>query len=425
MSHYTNELCRWLDGGCSPYHTVALAQEELLRAGFEKLPMGEGFPVKKGGRYFVESGTFLAAFTVGSRAERFRIAAAHTDWPCLRIKPRPEQLSGGCCKLSVEPYGGAILNTWMDRPLSLAGVVLLRSEDPMEPEKRLIRWDEPLLTVPNLAIHLNREVNKGVTTRPNVDMLPLCRTVEEGFRKEGYLLEQMAKKLSVAREDILSFELYVYCAEKAQLLGFEKDLLSAPRLDNITSCHACIDGLIRGGGEEIQVAVLYDHEEIGSNTRRGGDSSTLTVLLEKLALALGMDRRQFLDGCLKGMLLSCDGAHGLHPNHPEFADSSCAPMLNRGVVLKRSPRYSSEAETCGVIAALCSAHGIPLQEYMNRADLPGGGTVGSMASALLAMPAADVGVAMLAMHSARELMGARDQEALCRLCQVFFGGKGA
>ena len=181
-----------------------------------------------------------------------------------------------------------------------------------------------------------------------------------------------------------------------------------------------MDGLCKASGHGINVAVLYDNEEIGSNTRHGADSQTLSVLLEKLAIALGMDRTAFLNACVNGMLLSCDVAHAQHPNHGEFADTSCAPVMNGGVALKRSPRYSSDAETCAVIAGLCEKHGIPLQVYMNRADLPGGSTVGSMASALLAMPAADIGVPILAMHSARELMGVRDQEAICRLCEAFF-----
>lgn len=420
MMKTVDALRRWLDGGVSPYHTVQMAAQSLQEAGFTALELGGAFPVVRGGSYYVQNGTFLAAFRVGAQARRFRIAASHTDWPCLRIKPQPEQVAGGCCKLSVEPYGGAILNTWLDRPLSLAGMVLLRGAEPMQPERRLVSWDRPVLTIPNLAIHLNREVNKGVPTRANVDMLPLCRTVERQWSADGYLLRQVAERLAVKVEDILSYELYVYCAQPAQLLGFEQDMLASPRLDNITSVHACLDGLLRGCGDEIQVAVLYDNEEIGSNTRRGGDSSTLTVVLEKIALALGMDRAAFLDACVNGMLLSCDAAHAAHPNHMEYADGPNAPLLNGGVVLKRSPRYASETETCAVVTDLCRRNEIPLQSYMNRADLPGGGTVGAAAASLLAMPAADVGVPMLAMHSACELMGARDQKALCDLCAAFF-----
>lgn len=420
MSDYNTALCRWLDGGVSPYHTVRQAADFLAEQGFSALSLGSSFEIKRGGRYYVESGTFLAAFTVGAEANYFRIAASHTDWPCLRIKPVPELFAGGCCKLSVESYGGGIFSSWLDRPLSLAGVVMLRGAKPTQPESRLIAWDEPVLTIPNLAIHMNREVNKGVPIKANVDMLPLCRTVHDGFFRDGFLLNKIAEKLDVEKADILSFELYVYCAEKAQLLGFEKDFLSSPRLDNLTSVHATLDGLVRASGKGINMAVLFDNEEIGSNTRRGGDSSTLTVIMEKIALALGMSRAAFLDACVNGMLLSCDAAHAAHPNHMEFADGAHAPILNRGVALKRSPRYSSVTETCAVITALCRESDIPLQTYMNRADLPGGGTVGSMASSILAMPAADVGVPILAMHSAREMMGAKDHEAFCRLCEAFF-----
>lgn len=251
-------------------------------------------------------------------------------------------------------------------------------------------------------------------------MLPICRTVQGEFEKNGYLVRQLAKRLQVQPEDVLSFELCAYCCAEPTLLGFEKDILSSPRLDNLSSVHACLQGLADAQGDGINVAVLYDNEEIGSNTRRGADSSTLTVILEKLALSLGLDRTALLDACLNGMLLSCDAAHAMHPNHPEYADFSCAPVLGGGVALKRSPRYSSDAETCAVIQGLCDANQIPLQIYMNRADLPGGSTVGSMASSLLAMPAADIGVPILAMHSACETMGAADQDAFVRLCTAFF-----
>ena len=420
MSDYNTQLCQFLDGGVSPYHTVAQAEEYLSHHGFTALELGGAFDVKKGGKYFVASGTFLAAFTVGSEANYFRIAASHTDWPCLRVKPMPELLAGGCCKLSVESYGGGIFSTWMDRPLSLAGIAMVEGDSPSRPLSRLVHWDEALLTVPNLAIHLNREVNKGVPIKANVDMLPICRAVQDGFCKDGYLLKKLSEKLQVKQEDILSFELYVYCAEKAQRIGFENDFLSSPRLDNLTSVHATLDGLVKATGRGINMAVLFDNEEIGSNTRRGGDSNTLSVIMEKIALCLGMSRAEFLDACVNGLLLSCDAAHAAHPNHMEFADGAHTPILNRGVALKRSPRYSSVTETCAIITALCQARDIPLQTYMNRADLPGGGTVGSMASSILAMPAADVGVPILAMHSARELMGAKDQEAFCRLCEAFF-----
>jgi aspartyl aminopeptidase len=420
MSSYISELMQFLNAGVSPYHTIAQSAAYLESFGFTELPLAGDFSqVKRGGKYYVRDGSFLAGFTVGQE-NALRIAASHTDWPCMRIKPRPELSAGGCLKLSVESYGGGIFSSWMDRPLSLAGPVLLRTEDSMKPELRLLSWDEPLMTIPNLAIHMNREVNKGVTVKANVDMLPICRSMEEGFNKDGYLLSKVAEKLEVKVEDILSFELYVYCMAKAELVGFEKDFLSAPRLDNLSSAHANLWGLTRAEGKGINFAVLFDNEEIGSNTRRGGDSQTLNFILEKLFAALGLSHCDFLNACMSGMMLSCDAAHAAHPNHMEFADGPHAPMLNRGLALKRSPRYSSVVETCAVVQGLCDRDSIPLQVYMNRADLPGGGTLGSMASSLLSMPSADIGVPLLAMHSACELMGAKDHEGFCRLCRSFY-----
>ena len=318
---YTAEMTAWLDGGKSPWHTVEQAKSVLCAEGFEELGLTEPFHAAVGGKYFVESGTFLAAVTVGD-GDFIRVAAAHTDWPCLRIKPRPELVNGSkLCRLSVEPYGGAILNTWLDRPLGLAGAVMLRGDSPMRPVRRLVSWDEGVLVIPNVAIHMNREVNKGVAVRPNVDMLPICRAAEAGWEKDGYLLGLLAKKLKVEKEDLLSFELCAYCRQKAEIAGFEGDLLVSPRLDNLSSVHAVLRGLLDAGkaAKGINVAVLYDNEEIGSNTRRGADSATLNVILEKLALALGHDRAWLLDAQGRGMLLSCDAAHAVHPNHPEYA----------------------------------------------------------------------------------------------------------
>ncbi len=422
MSEYTSELLRWLDGGRSPYHTVEMAAAYLAGNGFTALKLAEPFALERGGRYYIENGSFLAAFTVGGR-NVFRVAAAHTDWPCMRIKPNPESVSGGCCRLSVEPYGGAILSSWMDRPLGLAGTVFLRAESPLRPERRLIAWDDPLLVIPNLAIHMNRDINNGKAYKANIDMLPLCRTVQGAWEKDGYLVSRLAERLGVDARDILSFELCAYCYEPAAVVGFERDMLSSARLDNLCSVHACLRGLLDAGGDGINVSVLYDNEEIGSNTRRGADSSTLSHILEKIALSLGLDRAGLIDACLSGMLLSCDAAHAAHPNHMEYADPANAPTLGAGVALKLSPRYSTDGETAAAIRALCRENNIPLQSYMNRADLPGGSTVGSMASALFAMPAADIGVPILAMHSAKELMGCSDHDAFVRLVTAFFSAE--
>ena len=416
------ELLSFIDGNPTAYHTTASVRNILLKEGFSELLESRRWQLEPGGSYFVcRNGSSILAFRMGEQLENysFNVAAAHTDSPCFRIKENAEiHMGRKYTKLNTEGYGGMICSTWMDRPLSVAGRVLIKENNAIT--SRLLTLDRDLLMIPSVAIHMNREVNKGVPYKANVDMLPICRTVQGEFEKNGYLVRQLAKRLQVQPEDVLSFELCAYCCAEPTLLGFEKDLLSSPRLDNLSSVHACLQGLVDAQGDGINVAVLYDNEEIGSNTRRGADSSTLTVILEKLALSLGLDRTALLDACLNGMLLSCDAAHAMHPNHPEYADYSCAPVLGGGVALKRSPRYSSDAETCAVIQGLCDANQIPLQIYMNRADLPGGSTVGSMASSLLAMPAADIGVPILAMHSACETMGAADQDAFVQLCTAFF-----
>lgn len=421
------EFFSFLNRSVSPAHAVAVCEDYLSNHGFARLDMAQPWKLEWGKQYYTPFfGTSLIAFTVGERfsaADGFRIAAAHTDWPCLRVKPHPEQVSGGCCKLNVEPYGGAIFSTWLDRPLSLAGQICLKTDNPMRPALRLFSFDRPVLTIPNLAIHMNREVNKGVALKANVDMLPLCRTVEQAWEKDNYLLKCLADALKCDVTDILSYDLCVYNAEPATLVGLEQDMISAPRLDNITSVYACMHGLTHSSRSAgVNVAVIYDNEEVGSNTKQGADSAMLTNVLEKISLSLGLQRSAYLDAMMNGMLLSCDVAHAAHPNHMELSDASCQPYMNRGLVLKMNfnQAYPTDATGTAIVQGLCRANDIPCQQFMNRSDLRGGSTIGAMASARMTMRTVDVGVPILAMHSARELMGANDEAALCRLTTAFY-----
>lgn len=416
------DFLTFLDQCVSPAHTVKSSRDYLLRHGFTELSAAEEWSLRVGGKYVVPFfDTSLLAFTVGEEFS-FRLAAAHTDWPCLRVKPAPEQVSGGVCRLNIEPYGGAIYSTWLDRPLSLAGLVSVRTENPMQPQIRTVNFSKPLLTIPNLAIHMNREVNKGVALKANVDLLPLCRTVQEGWEKDGYLVGKLAQELGVDEKDILAFDLCVYNTDPAQLVGFEEDFISAPRLDNVTSVYACLTGLCQAQGRGINAAVLYDNEEVGSNTKQGADSAMLTTLLEKISLCLQKSRTEYLNALMQGTLLSCDVAHAAHPNHMELSDPGCRSLLGRGVTLKLNfnQSYPTDAAGTAIVEGLCRSHDIPYQRFMNRADLRGGSTIGAMASARMTMRTVDVGVPMLAMHSARELMAACDEAALCKLTQAFF-----
>ena len=427
MKNELNGLISLLNRSTSPARTVMEA-EAILRdgEGFTELPESGAWKLEKGGKYFVNIfGKLLIVFTVGEEYEPgdgFRLAASHIDWPCYYIKPDPEQTAGGCLKLSVEPYGGMIHSTWLDRPLSASGVVTLKSDNVLEPERRRVDFGRPILTIPSLAIHLNREVNKGVAYNPNKDMLPICATIEKEFNKDGYFLKKLAEEVGAAPEDILSYDLCLYNAEEPVLCGFDEDILTSPRLDNITSTYAVLYGITNCTRKRgVTAAILFDNEEVGSGTKQGADSATLGLILEKISLALGASRSEYIDSLTGGFMLSCDVAHAKHPNHADMADGSSASEMNKGVSLKMNyeQRYSTEAGGIGIIEGICKKYDIPFQRYMNRPDLRGGGTLGSYAASQLGMSTADVGVPMLAMHSARETMGAKDQDALNRLVQCY------
>lgn len=420
-------LTEYLARAVSPYHCIEVSSGVLENAGFSPLPLSGPWQIEKGGRYYVNChGTMLAAFTVGEKfspASGIRLAAAHTDWPCLYVKADSEQTAGGCLKLSVEPYGGIIFSTWMDRPLSLAGAVTVKTDDPLRPALRLVDFKDPVCTIPNLAIHMNRDVNKGIALSPAKDMLPLCMSVAENFEKKGFLQNRLAKLLGIAPDDILCFDLLLYNAEAPAFIGFDKSLLSAPRLDNLTSAYACLKGITEADrADGINCIALFDNEEVGSRTKSGADSGTLPMLLEKLTAALGMKRTEYLDALADGFLLSCDVAHALHPNYTEKYDSAQTSCLNRGVSLKLnySQKYATQCGGVGAILSLAKSKDIPCRMFMNKPDAPGGSTLGAFPASALSMPSADIGVPILAMHSARELMGVKDQDAINDLVTAFF-----
>lgn len=427
MTNDINGLISLLKASVSPYHAAENAIKLLDSESFTALEQSKPWVLEKGRNYYIKCfGTMLIAFHIGSDykpGDDFRLAASHTDWPCYYIKPNPEQTAGGCLKLSVEPYGGMIHNTWLDRPLSVAGVVTLKTDYVLSPERRLVNFTRPILTIPNLAIHMNSKVNSGVELNPNKDMLPICATIEKEFNKDGYFVKKLAELMEAEVEDILSYDLCLYNTEQPELVGFNEDILTSPRLDNLTSTYAILCGITacrRTHG--VSAAVLFDNEEVGSGTKQGADSATLGMMLEKIATSLGATRSEYIDSLTSGFLLSCDVAHAKHPNHAELSDNSCNAVMNMGVTLKMnySQRYATEAVGIGIIEGLCKKYDIPYQRFMNRPDLRGGGTLGSYAASQLGMSAADIGVPMLAMHSCRETMGAKDQLSMNDLVTRFF-----
>ena len=427
----TEILFDLLKKGVSPVHAVAACEERLLNAGFEKINYEDRWELKKDGKYYLNHhDTTLFAFTLPEEFQTenntpaIRIAAAHTDFPCLRIKPSADIKTNSYAQVNVEVYGGAILNTWLDRPLGIAGRVAVRSKNPFSPEIKNFVSEKNLLTIPNLAIHMNRDVNKGVELNKQVDMLPVMGLFADG-EEADYFLNFLAEELQVKKEDILDFELTVYCKEQPEFIGVREEFISGPRLDNLTSCAALISAIIDAKREDgMNVIALFDHEEIGSRSKQGAGSILLHDMLSRILENAGWGEvaQQMM---YQSMILSVDVAHGLHPNQAGKMDVTNKPVLGGGFCIKEasSQSYATDCEAIGAIMQICDERGIPYQKFVNRSDMPGGGTLGSIASALLPVKTVDVGIPLLAMHSARELMGTKDQQALKNLTEAFFSVK--
>lgn len=422
------DLLDFVKVATTPYHAVEESIKRLKTAGFLELKISKPWELQVGGSYYINAyGTSLFAFTVGKcweEGQNLRIAAAHTDHPGFRIKPHSEMISGEYLKLDTEMYGGPILNTWLDRPLSAAGRIALRSKDPFHPELRIIDMKKPILTIPNMAIHINREVNKGFELNNQIDMIPLFAMKKGKEEDKQFLLHFLSDYLQVKPEEILDYDLYVYAAEEGCLLGMEEEFISCPRLDNLTSVYALLKGIIEGRREEgINLIALYDNEEIGSVSKQGADSSLLNMLIKKIYSNLGSQVGNNLCNIVDdSMLLSVDVAQGLHPNHPEKYDPNNQAFLNEGFAIKidSNQKYTFDTEAVAIVQQICEGNEIKYQKYVNRSDMPGGRTLGPIISSWLPIKTVDIGIPLLAMHSARETMGVKDQNYLENFIYKFF-----
>ena len=420
----TQILFDLLEKGVSPTHAVSACQERLEKAGFEQLDYGKVWNLQMGKKYFVNHyDTTLFAFTLpnvwGEKEPAVRIAAAHTDFPCLRIKPACDMKNNGYAQINIEVYGGAILNTWLDRPLGVAGRVAVRSEDVFHPEVRHF-ISKKNITIPNLAIHMNREVNKGVELNKQTELLPIAGLL--GSEQDGaYFMDFVAAELGVAKEDILDYELTVFCDEKPQLVGLKDELISAPRLDNLNSCAALVSAVINSErADGMNMIALFDHEEIGSRSKQGAASILLHDMIGRILRETG---NVDVDATIyNSMILSVDVAHGLHPNYAGKMDPTNKPLLGKGLCIKEacSQSYATDCEVVSIIEQICKAKDISYQKFVNRSDVMGGGTLGSIASALLPVKTVDIGIPLLAMHSARELMAECDQQNMVDLVTAYF-----
>jgi aspartyl aminopeptidase len=428
LPNEVQQLFDYLQNGTSAFHVIAHSKQVLTSAGFTELNFKSSWELEKGGRYFCcPFDTTLYAFTIGNECDLsngIHIGGAHTDFPAIKIKPNPEIFSHGYMQLNTEVYGGPILNTFFDRSLSLAGKVVTRGERYDHPVTHLLDLKRPAVYLPNLAIHMNRNVNDpGAAIDNQRHLLPLVGTLNDTLNKDTKFMDLIARELNVDAKDILDYDLCLYNMDAPELVGIAEEFISAPRLDDITSVSALIHGLIESRNtNRVNLVCLFDNEEIGSLSKQGADSSLPSVIIGKIWQAFGKNYIDCMADISDGMMLSVDVAHAYHPNYPATQDITNYPIMNGGFVLKTASNqsYSWDCEILGALIDLCDQEHIPYQRFVKNSNSKGGGTIGSIISSHLPMKTADLGVGLLAMHSSRELMGVNDQVALTQFAKAFF-----
>ncbi|WP_314729617.1 M18 family aminopeptidase [Peptostreptococcus stomatis] len=445
------DLVDYINDSPTMYNAVENVRVWLDEYNFERLDLAEEWKLVKGGKYYlvVNSSSIFAFIVAGDRIERegFRIIGSHTDSPGFKLKPNPEIKQRQYLKLNVEPYGGMILNTWMDRPLSLAGRVFTRNiDDPFKPIEHIIKLDRPICIIPNLAIHMNRAINEGYAYNKQDDMTPIILESYEGEEKD-YIRSLLHREINmtgrekVSLDDILDYDLYLYEYEKGSLIGDEKEYMSCGRLDNLASVHASISALLysdslgrsvcdedidinsfrnvlsineagmdqsvqqRARFEGVKLVAAFNNEEVGSQTRQGADSQLLINILERIALGLGKTKSQLLRSYESSFMISADLAHAVHPNKSSVADPTNRPVFAGGPTIKShaGQAYASDAYSVAVYKDICDRNGIKYQTFANRSDKASGSTIGSITASYLPIAIVDVGMPVLAMHSIREL----------------------
>ena len=408
-------LCDFLDASPSVYHAAANVASMLEAAGYQKLSEGDAWTLEKGGKYYcTRGGSAVMAFRVPEgEAAGFLMTASHCDRPTFKVKENPE-LTGTYTRLAVERYGGMIMSSWLDRPLTVAGRALVETEQGAE--SRLVCIDKDLLMIPSVAIHMDRTVNDGKKWNPAVDLLPLMGGKEAAGKLEALLEEAAGGKL-------LGSDLYLAIRQKATLWGLDEEYISSAALDDLECVWGCTRGFLAAQTRRnIPVLCVFDSEEVGSNSVQGAASTILTDLLERICAGLGLELRRELS---RSFMVSADNAHAIHPNHPEYADPKNAPVLGGGVVLKfnASQRYTTDGLSAAIFRKVCQKADVPVQTFFNRADLMGGSTLGHISLNHVSVPTADIGLPQLAMHSAYETAATADALHLEKAMTAFYSAE--
>lgn len=414
------ELLDFLNISPTSFHAVANMEKLLKQEGFGKLLENQRWELKRGKGYYVtRNNSALIAFRVpDSDFVGFQIMASHSDSPALKIKDNAEiQVEKKYVKLNVEKYGGMLCAPWLDRPLSVAGRVAVRTEDGVE--EKLIHVDRDLLIIPNLAIHMNRKVNEGYEFNAQRDLLPLFGDGEakDGFRK------LIAEEAGVDEKDILDMDLFLYNRMKGTLLGLNGEFIAAPHLDDLQCAFASLKGLLEAEpGKSVAVCCVLDNEEVGSGTKQGADSTFLKDVLHRICGAMGRSQEEYLIALASSFMVSADNAHSIHPNQPDKADPTNRPFMNEGIVIKYSAnqKYTTDAVSGAVFKSICERAKVPYQVFFNRSDMLGGSTLGNISNSQVALNTVDIGLPQLAMHSCYETAGSKDTVYLVKAARTFY-----
>ncbi len=418
----SQELMAFIKQSPTAFHAVDNMKKMLKENDYEELLEGQAWKIKPGKRYFVSrNNSSIIAFNLGSKLDKysFNVAASHSDSPTFKIKENAEiEIKGKYTQLNTEGYGGMLCATWLDRPLSIAGRVMIQEGDSYI--TKLVNIDRDLVMIPNVAIHMNRAVNDGFAYNKQIDMLPLFGGSDS---KAGDLKHLIAEQLNVADENIYGMDLYLYNRMEPSIWGVNEEFISCSQLDDLQCAYASLQGFLKGSNDQsINVFACFDNEEVGSGTKQGAGSTFLYDILKRVNNALGKNDEEFYQALASSFMLSADNAHAVHPNHPEKTDVNNCVYLNEGVVVKShaGQKYTSDALSIAVFKGLCKKANVPVQFFANRSDALGGSTLGNIAMAQVSMNCVDIGLPQLAMHSSYETTGIKDTYYMIKVMEEFF-----
>ena len=412
------DLMDFLDSSVTMFHAINECEKVLQKSGFIYLPENEKWDINKGKYYTKRNSSSLIAFDIAEGDYHFQISAAHSDSPTFKLKDKPIIEANGYLKLNVEGYGGMINATWLDKPLTLSGRVMVNTDTGIE--TRLLHINRDLFIIPNVPIHFNREINKGFAFNNQVDMLPI---LSAGNLKEADFDNILAKELDIEAEAILAKDLYLVNRQKAAIIGFDNELISSGRLDDLECVYTSLRGFVEAENKNhINVFAVFDNEEVGSVTKQGAMSTFLASTLDRVNTALRKSKEEYYTAIAKSMLISCDNAHAIHPNHPELFDVKNRPVLNQGIAIKESAnqKYTTDAFSRSILRKILEKKNIPYQTFANRSDIAGGSTLGNLSNTAVSMNAVDIGLPQLAMHSAYETAGTKDVGYAFDTLKAFF-----